>query len=471
MDDQFVKDEKEQKPWDKYFASAPPKNAKADDGWQLLHDGRTLEASLIASQGELVSDLLWGNLALPITKTIEKLTLVEKLYAKPAYEGGPPCGPDGLSEEDQEAEADARRECRAVLELSVAQLEEMQEKKGEFGNEYRVVVAAWYMLMLPWTRLSSPLMAPVDASKTAWEFQEGEYERRRVEGAARRKQREEAAVFDVEAAKLHPYEFVQTKRRYEMTLHIPIPAKTQSKDVRVTSDKHRLRVVVAQHPLCPIIDGAFYREVHASEGSEPCCWHIDGEYEQRRLVIDMEKAAIKDWPCLLLADAPPEPPPVPRKVVSGAAGEVDVYAETANLERPKATDKFFSWGAPPNEGKGSTGAKSVWGTRQAPPAMVASKEAREWASRVDAEEAAARVAAAEAAGGEASPREPGSTGSDELSQLLSRLGLGGIEGTMRDEGLEDLKLLRSFGPTLLHNLGEIGISEADALRLQAGLAT
>ena len=88
---------------------------------------------------------------------------------------------DKLPKERQE-ELLLRRECREMLELSTQQLEEMQEKKGEFGNEYRVVTAAWYMMMLPDTDLRSHLMAPHDASKIAWQFQEREYERRRVEG-------------------------------------------------------------------------------------------------------------------------------------------------------------------------------------------------------------------------------------------------------------------------------------------------
>ena len=29
------------------------------------------------------------------------------------------------------------------------QLEEMHEKKGEFGHEFRIVTAGWYMMLLP----------------------------------------------------------------------------------------------------------------------------------------------------------------------------------------------------------------------------------------------------------------------------------------------------------------------------------
>ena len=67
-------------------------------------------------------------------------------------------------------------------------------------------------------------------------------------------------------------------------------------------------------------------------------------------MLDLSKEKLGDWPCLLLADAPPETPQ-PRAVVSGASGEVDVYADDAVLERPTAADRFFSWGeAPRKEG-------------------------------------------------------------------------------------------------------------------------
>ena len=50
--------------------------------------------------------------------------------------------------------------------------------------------------------------------------------------------------------------------------------------------------------------------------------------------------------CVVLADN--APPPVNAAVVSGANGDVDVYGDdTQVLERPKVTDKFFSWGPPP----------------------------------------------------------------------------------------------------------------------------
>lgn len=65
----------------------------------------------------------------------------------------------------------------------------------------------------------------------------------------------------------------------------------------------------------------------------------------------------REWPCLMRADAPPSPPETPRPLISGAKGEVDVYQETATLERP--TDpRYFQWGAPPSGG-GSGGARSV----------------------------------------------------------------------------------------------------------------
>jgi len=147
----------DEKPWDKFLRTAPaPSAADAQlEGWKLLHDGRSLEAALVAAAAELVSDLIWGNLALPITKTLEKLRLISAIWDTPEEE---------RSDAQRQEEADMRRECREMLELSTQQLEDMMEKKGEFGREYRIVTAGWYMLMLPKTHLGSPLLAPDDAS-------------------------------------------------------------------------------------------------------------------------------------------------------------------------------------------------------------------------------------------------------------------------------------------------------------------
>lgn len=135
--------EKKPKPWDTYFNKPAPEAApeKRPDGWTLIHDGRLLEDALWAAAAELKSDLLWGNLALPIDKTLEHLRAIDVLHETPE--------PD-RSDEDVNKEAHLRRSCREMLELSTKQLEEMQEKKGEFGHEYRVVTAAWCEARTPW---------------------------------------------------------------------------------------------------------------------------------------------------------------------------------------------------------------------------------------------------------------------------------------------------------------------------------
>ena len=334
-------DDEKVKPWDRYFRKPPPeiKKEKVADGWQVIHDGRLLEDALWAASAELNSDLLWGNLKLPIDKTLEKLRYIDEIHKTPEAE---------RTVEQHAEEALCRRECREMLELSTKQLEEMQEKKGEFGNEYRVVTAAWYMMMLPDTDLRSHLAAPHDASKVAWEFQEREYERRRVEGDKYRTAREEECLFDEEAAKSHPYEFTQTRRRYELTVTIPVPAKTKASDVRITVKEKSLHVMIQSHPLTPVITGELFREINKSDGGSGGDWHLEGEFESRRVVLDLDKKKLADWPCLMLADAPPPPPVTERPTVSGANGDVDVYGDdTQVLERPKVTDKFFSWGPPP----------------------------------------------------------------------------------------------------------------------------
>jgi hypothetical protein len=145
-------DPNEEKAWDKFLRTGPVEAAEEQqpDGWKLLHDGRSLEAALIAANGELVGDLIWGNLGLPIKKTLEKLEEVDAILKTPEAE---------RTVEQCQEEAACRRECREMLELSTQQLEEMMEKKGEFGREYRIVTAAWYMMMLPHTHLGSPLCA------------------------------------------------------------------------------------------------------------------------------------------------------------------------------------------------------------------------------------------------------------------------------------------------------------------------
>ena len=122
-----------------------------------------------------------------------------------------------------------------------------------------------------------------------------------------------------------PYEMGQTRQRYDFTIHVPVPAKTKAGDCRVKIKEKTLKVLIATHPLQPVIDGELYKEIHVSGSG--CEWHLEGEFETRRFVLDLEKKRFGNWPCLMLAEAPEEPPPVPRKVVSGAAGEVDVYEE------------------------------------------------------------------------------------------------------------------------------------------------
>ena len=156
-------DEDEIKPWDKFFQTPPPENIGSEEvpkEWTLLHGGRSVEDGLIASAAELVSDLLWGNLALPIDKCLEKLRRVNEIYAEGApadldylkemttridegiakeiTDTGPPVNPvtgAPMTHDQRQEELLLRRECREMVELSTQQLEEMSEKKGEFGNE------------------------------------------------------------------------------------------------------------------------------------------------------------------------------------------------------------------------------------------------------------------------------------------------------------------------------------------------
>lgn len=218
----------EAKAWDAFLSSTPVEDATThlSEGWTLLHDGRSLGAALTAAAGELVSDLIWGNLALPIDKALEKLRAIESIW-----ESTP--DPQRRTEEEEREEAESRRECRQMLELSTNQLEEMMEKKGEFGREYRIVAAAWYMMMLPTTRLDTPLMAPDDASKAAWEFNEKEYERRRAEGTRWRAAREDEVFFDDERARTHPFQFTQQGRRSDITVSVRPPPGAHQPDSRL----------------------------------------------------------------------------------------------------------------------------------------------------------------------------------------------------------------------------------------------
>ena len=151
MGDQFIKEEEgEEKPWDKFFRQPPPEidPQTVEAGWKPLFEGRRLEDGLTAAAAELVSDLLWGNLALPISKCLEKLQRIDQIYAATgneadkAYldlmseriEGSITDIPNeaanrGLNNEQYTEELLLRRECREMLELSTQQLEEMCEKK------------------------------------------------------------------------------------------------------------------------------------------------------------------------------------------------------------------------------------------------------------------------------------------------------------------------------------------------------
>jgi len=329
--------EKKPKPWDTYFSKPAPEVAPEaqPDGWKLIHDGRLLEDALWAAGAELTSDLLWGNLALPINKTLEHLREIAELHKTPEAD---------RSDEHINKEARLRRDCREMLELSTKQLEEMQEKKGEFGHEFRVVTAAWYMMMMPDTTLKSHLMAPVDASKAAWTWLEEEAERRRIAGHKWRTAREDECLFDEEAARRHLYELTQTRRRHELTITVPVPAKTRPSDVRFTLKGRMIRLTISTHPLLTVLDGELLAGVETTNDGGH--WHCEGEFETRRVVLDLVKCKLADWPCLMLVDAPEEVI-AERKKLSGANGEVDVYEHGDVLFQPQRSDKFFSWGEPP----------------------------------------------------------------------------------------------------------------------------
>ena len=80
-----VMDEKEDgeevKAWDKFYQKAPAEVGEDEvpGGYSLLFDGRQMGDGLEAAAAELVSDLLWGNLALPINKCLEKLQRLEAI--------------------------------------------------------------------------------------------------------------------------------------------------------------------------------------------------------------------------------------------------------------------------------------------------------------------------------------------------------------------------------------------------------
>ena len=90
---------------------------------------------------------------------------------------------------------------------------------------------------------------------------EREYERRRVEGDKWRTAREDETLFDEEAAKRHPYELTQTRQRCEMTVTIPVPAKTRACHVRVKIQKQHLSVGISTHPLGQLIHGELFKPV------------------------------------------------------------------------------------------------------------------------------------------------------------------------------------------------------------------
>ena len=151
-DGMFVNEKKGEKvkAWDKYFKKAAPKVAPeaTPDGWKLIHDGRRLEDGLMACIAELRGDLLWGNLALPIDKCLEKLREIDEIWKATPNEAD-------RTDAQIKQEAMCRRECRDSLELSTQQLEEMMESKGEFGTSI-ASSPPWYMMMT----LDAPPLPP-----------------------------------------------------------------------------------------------------------------------------------------------------------------------------------------------------------------------------------------------------------------------------------------------------------------------
>ncbi|KAL1511340.1 hypothetical protein AB1Y20_006143 [Prymnesium parvum] len=291
-----------------------------------LHDGEPIEQALQAAMAGLKSDILWGTLGMPMESSIEKLHQLE-------------------DERDEDKARAIRKEIRSYLELSVKQLEEMIEK-GNFHNEYRIVVSAWYMMMLPSTKLGTPLLPPQEAQRAAWDWEERDIEYRRQKGAVWRAAREDASVFDIESAVAEPFTFTQVQPASHttgMTVTVRVPPKTKAKDVRATVEEQFLQVVVVGHPLTPVISGKLFDKVDTSLSE----WHLEGEFEDRILCVELEKKLARRWPCLLMENAPAlEPlPPAPR-AVKIIDPELDNY-----LSRDQ--DKYFKWdssmgGATPN---------------------------------------------------------------------------------------------------------------------------
>ena len=65
-----------------------------------------------------------------------------------------------------------------------------------------------------------------------------------------------------------------------MSVNVPVPAKTRSKDVHVVLTESEISVIVTGHPLTPILAGDFFDKV-----DKPYCeWHLEGDFDDRRLV-------------------------------------------------------------------------------------------------------------------------------------------------------------------------------------------
>ena len=79
--------------------------------------------------------------------------------------------------------------------------------------------------------------------------------------------------------------------QHGITVTIPVPAKTKSKDVRVSMQEGSVSVIVVGHPLNQIMSGELFAEIDTTCSE----WHLEGDFEDRKLVRRGATSAVLRW--------------------------------------------------------------------------------------------------------------------------------------------------------------------------------
>uniref|UniRef100_A0A6V4G6C6 CS domain-containing protein n=1 Tax=Prymnesium polylepis TaxID=72548 RepID=A0A6V4G6C6_9EUKA len=234
---------------------------------------RSVLDALGACTEEYKRDRFWADLAKPIDKAIEKLREEEAELAAGEYDKA----------------AEARKVAMMLLEHHDEQMQAAAAAGHLFVNESKMVKMVHDAFKWDGTlTLASPLNSMAQATMAM-----------QKEGAKERQyhaQNNQDRLEKVRSA-MKPYTFEHTADHQEMTVKVPVPPATASRDVKCKVTRDTIRVSVQGHAKQPaVIDGKLQHPVDP----EAFDWHLEGKGEERTLVLDLEKVSGGiDWYDLL----------------------------------------------------------------------------------------------------------------------------------------------------------------------------